>query len=242
MKKTLFFTIIILMMSSLAFADSIDLSSWSQEGPLGNGNWVVSGDGTNVLQTINGEPTYFVSPTDYIDTTFDGSFGVQTSSDDDFIGFVFGFNGLDDFYLFDWKQKDQAVGAFEGFTLSRIMGTGVDFWQHTNTGSNVDITVLATSYSPTSGWADYVTYEFSLNYTATNINIKIDGSEIFNVAGTYDTGKFGFYNYSQSGVKYQGFEETPPPPPSVPEPSTLLLMGLGLLGLAGYTRKLTRQN
>jgi hypothetical protein len=49
-------------------------------------------------------------------------------------------------------------------------------------------------------------------------------------------GRFGFYNYSQGGVVYQGFEETPTPSP-VPEPATMLLFGTGLAGLAGIRRR-----
>ena len=84
--------VVFLSGANLFAQGNIDLSAWSQEGPPGAGNWVVAVYGESVLQTINGAPTHFVSPNNFINTTIGGSFSVETTSDDDFIGFVFGFN------------------------------------------------------------------------------------------------------------------------------------------------------
>ena len=62
-------------LSMSAMAAPIDLNSWSQQGVAGNGNWAVSADGSSVFQSINGNPTYFVSDDEYLNTRFDGSFG-----------------------------------------------------------------------------------------------------------------------------------------------------------------------
>lgn len=134
----------------------VDLSSWEERGPVANGVWTVAPDGGSVLQSINGDPTFFVSPTNQINTTIRGTIKVGTSSDDDLVGFVFGFNGPvgtgkdADFVLFDWKQGNQASGgftSFEGFSLNRVQGTITNdapgYWGRTDSAG---FDSLATDY------------------------------------------------------------------------------------------------
>jgi len=241
----------------------IDLNTWSERGNAGNGTWTVAMDGSSVFQSINGNPTFFVSPGNYLNTTVRGQITVEGGGDDDYIGFVLGFSapagnaasGEDeqDFVLFDWKAANQAFGGFtarEGFALSRANGTIAPadyeryFWGHTD-ADGIPFDVLASDFDTTLGWVRGVTYDFEILYQANRFRVDIaggafgSGTTIFDVSGTFPDGRFGFYNYSQAGVRYAGLteEDSPPPPIGVPEPGTLVLMLIGLLSVGGSLRQ-----
>ena len=125
----------------------IDLNTWTQQGPAANGNWNVNAAGTSLTQTINGFPTFFVSPQSFINVRMTGTIST-TGGDDDFIGFVFGYrepinqptNPMPvDTWLFDWKRGNQTVNGFniqQGRYLSQVQGTfdltvhDGNFWGH----------------------------------------------------------------------------------------------------------------
>ena len=76
------FALMVIAITTTAYAAPIDLNTWTQEGNPSNGNWIVQDGGNSVLQTINNDPTFFVSPDNFINTTFDGKFKVETASDE----------------------------------------------------------------------------------------------------------------------------------------------------------------
>ena len=197
----------------------IDLRGWKLQGPPANGKWTVASDGSSVVQLKNGDPTFFVSPDEYIDTTIRGKLRVDDIADDDYIGFVFGYQSPlaekkhkendYDFLLFDWKRADQGP-AKEGFSLARVRGNFdvkedneyAGFWDHKK---RTKFAILATDYGPGKGWKAKTDHEFELNYFRDRVRILIDGKQIFDVKGTFAPGRFGFYNFSQEKVRYAGF-------------------------------------
>lgn len=238
----------------------IDLRSWAELGPPANGTWTVSSDGTSVTQSINGDPTFFVGAGSFLDTTLRGSIRVNNAGDDDYIGFVFGYqspagSGNDmNYVLFDWKQNTQTFGgvtAQEGFSVNRVNGTITDylpgFWGH---NESAPFDVLATNFSTTNGWQVNTDYDFAITYQSNRVSVTLSGgtfatpTTVLDVAGTFPAGSFGFYNYSQAGVTYSGLTlqqapPTDPPVAAIPEPSTyaLMLAGLGAVALVARRRR-----
>ncbi|MGP1345991.1 MAG: CARDB domain-containing protein [Phycisphaerales bacterium] len=209
-------------------ADFVTLFCWEEFDYAGNGsagNWVVASNGLSVDQTVNGEPTYFISDFELVDANFAGTFRVNTSGDDDFIGFAFGFTDLgaeSSHYLLTWKQLFQNP-APEGAKLLRIDGipTATEIW---NGVDSAHVTVLAQNTGAGTGWDDFVTYEFFLSYQE-NGSIRIIIQREDNGALVWDTGiindpdpigggRVGFFNYSQSNVNYAGFTSAPLAPPT----------------------------
>ena len=225
MKKLIFLLFVFLAWHIALLAQcqtDIDFNTWSQEGFSSNGIWTVQGGGSSVLQTINGDPTFYVSPDTFINVEISGRIRIDNSFDDDFVGFVFGYQEPDaiptqyDFWLFDWKGVQQPKGSFgqylaqEGFTLSRILGNipagnnnyWPNFWAH---DSSATCNPIATDYGSTRGWLSFTDYNFTLLYTPTRTTILINNDTIFDVPGCYEPGRFGFYNYSLENVTYSDF-------------------------------------
>jgi hypothetical protein len=223
-----------------AQAAPTDLSTWTKEG---SGNWVLAPDNNSVTQTQNVNPGVFYSDFDSIGRSLSGTVKVNTSSDDDFIGFVVGFNpgdmtdGASEFLLIDWKQTNQGsfgCNADVGLSVSRV-STGLadnrGAWCHDANG--VTELARATNLGST-GWTDQQTYTFDIQYSATNLKVFVDGALEFDLAGTFTDGRFGFYNYSQQNVTYAGISDDvlPPVEGGVPEPAAWALMITGF-GAAG---------
>jgi hypothetical protein len=202
-----------------AQGQSIDLSSWTTVqydfNAQGDASWELQPGNTAVLQTRNSDASLFLSDFDAAGREIRGTWRVDTSGDDDFMGFVFGYQDRGHFYLFDWKQASQSYsGAFAevGMTLKAVdMPAGQDptipdLWSST---SSANVTVLAHNTVP---WDEFVDYEFELSFVPGTIEIRVlEGSTVLESwvvsDSTYTAGNFGFYNFSQDQVLYQGFTQ-----------------------------------
>src|SRR5262249_5064622 len=137
--------------------------------------------------------------------------------DDDLIGFVLGFNPGDstnpnsDYLLVDWKSVTQLYSnwgtATAGLALSRVTGvftpgTGggpIDLWSHTGVCAEL---ARGNVYGQR-GWAAGKKYFFRVSFSPTVVDIAINGVPEFHVTGNFKPGRFGCYNFSQSGMEFQ---------------------------------------
>ena len=254
MKKVLFTLsalVILLSLNTVVTAQPLNLSTWSAHAfdPIGGqpaGNWVLSPGNTTVTQTINADPSYYLNNISQTSYTMDGQWRVVSGSDDDFMGFVFGYQNSSNFYLFDWKQGTQSyVGttAYEGFSIKKISAgseanlTLADFWSSTG---HTNSTMLATNYGSTRGYNDFTAYDFHLEFNPGSFRITVEdaGTQLWDVTvndGSFTYGQFGFYNFSQEMVEYSGF--TQEGGVAIPEPASMILFGMGLAGFAAVRRR-----
>jgi len=248
-----------------AAAVPIDFSTWTQEsyasvGGFPDGDWQVSGTGESVVQVNNGQPTFFYSDFNTFGSEFTGTIRVN-GSDDDYIGFALGFNPGDstsasaDYLLIDWKATDQLFDfnqgpdgpggtAERGLAVSRVTGvpTANEFWPHQDDnvpasppGTGLIELQRGTSLFDT-GWVIGQNYEFTFDFGPNNLDVFVDNVLELSIVGNFSDGRFGFYNFSQAGVTYAGFEQDTGSFPAVPVPAAIWLFGTALLGLGALGR------
>jgi hypothetical protein len=183
------------------------------------GNWVFSEENTVATQTLNSNPSVLLNNEDKANYSMQGFFRVDTVTDDDFIGFVFGYQNSNNFYLFNWKQGDQTGSdgtiSEAGFCVKKFSSpegtilTNDDFSGVVNT-ANMEI--LASKYGSNYGWDDYKIYGFNLCFSSGTFQITItDGATtLWDVTindDSFTSGQFGIYNNSQPSAVYFNLEE-----------------------------------
>jgi PKD repeat protein len=216
-------------------AMSVNLSGWAAESyaavsGFGAGNWNVSTDGASVFQSVNGQPTLFYSDFAAFKTEVRGVIRVNTTSDDDFIGFALGFrpgdatNGEAEYLLIDWKKSTQpfdfgspsctpGATANVGLAVSRVFGvpTADELWGHANFDSacsdadnGVEELARANTLGST-GWVSSTSYQFAFQFTATLLRVFVDDVLELEIDGVFNDGRLAFYNFSQAAVDYSAF-------------------------------------
>jgi hypothetical protein len=194
----------------------IDLTRWSvvqfpttdQSGPA---IWTLSAGNTVARQSANSEASAFISDFSITNATIEGTFRVNTTLDDDWIGFVFFYDDDRHFHLLDWSQ-----GGENNVPILRLRAVHstvpVD---STVLNATTDTPNITTVFTKNTGWADQTDYRFFLyQYFGVHSISILQGTNIIlglDRFGPQVSGRVGFYSYSQEQTLFSGFTRTDPP-------------------------------
>ncbi|XP_061699606.1 thrombospondin-3a isoform X2 [Syngnathoides biaculeatus] len=180
-------------------------------------NWVVLNQGMEIVQTMNSDPGLAVGYTSFNGVDFEGTFHVNTVTDDDYAGFVFSYQDSSSFYAVMWKQTQQVYWQTRPFSavaspalhlkaVKSSTGPG-EYLRNAlwHTGDTTGEATLLWKDPRNVGWKDKTSYRWQLSHRPQAGVRLFEGSDAVADSGvvidtTLRGGRLGVICFSQENV------------------------------------------
>lgn len=178
---------------------------------LENPNWIIYNKGAEIVQTANSKPVLAVGFDLFAGVDYEGTFFVEDTVDDDYVGFIFSYQNNQKFYVVMWKKVDSTLPAVQLKLVDSITGPssilGESLW---NTGSTPNQVKQIWETRKNIGWKPHTAYRWKLIHRPKiglirlhyydGKNLVADSGNVFD--NTLKGGRLGVYCFSQQMIKW----------------------------------------